>query len=274
LLYVSGDVEMRDYLREYIEGLQSNGRYSFSLGELRSAHNVSNNALAMALHRHCRKGKIVCVRKGFYVIVPPEYSNAGIMPPSLFIDDMMAYIGRDYYVGLLSAAVFHGATHQQPQEVYIVTGKPALRSISVKGIRMNFITRNVIPEHGIEQRKTDTGYVNISSPELTALDLIQFRLKSGGIARAVETIEGFVEQITANNLRKLTKCKIPMSVFQRLGFILESTFRRQAVADSLHEHIHKKILRFIPLEPSARSGKAERDNRWKVVGNVELEQRL
>jgi len=48
-----------------------------------------------------------------YVLVPLEYLHAGAPPPSWFIDDLMKAMERPYYVGLLSAAGIHGASHQQ-----------------------------------------------------------------------------------------------------------------------------------------------------------------
>ena len=64
------------------------------------------------------------------MIVPLEYLHAGGPPPSLFIDDLMKAMERPYYVGLLSAAALHGASHQQPQEFQVFSDRP-IRPIQV-----------------------------------------------------------------------------------------------------------------------------------------------
>ena len=69
---------------------------------------LSEVALDSALRRQRQRGRIVSPRRGFYVIVPQEYALAGSPPPSWFIDELMAYLGQPYYVGLLSAAALHG----------------------------------------------------------------------------------------------------------------------------------------------------------------------
>ncbi|MFQ5652367.1 MAG: type IV toxin-antitoxin system AbiEi family antitoxin domain-containing protein [bacterium] len=86
----------QNYLARFVERLQSQGRYSFTLAELRRAFELSDEALKKALYRLVRKQKIAPVRQGFYVVVPPEYLAAGILPPHLFIDDLMEFLGASY----------------------------------------------------------------------------------------------------------------------------------------------------------------------------------
>jgi len=57
-------------------------------------------------------GRVACVRKGFYVIVPLEYQAIGSVPAEWFVDDLMRFIGQPYCAGCLSAAAIHGAAHQ------------------------------------------------------------------------------------------------------------------------------------------------------------------
>lgn len=84
---------------------------------------MSDNAVKKALQRAKQKKGIALIRKEFYIIVPPEYRQLGILPPVLFIADLMRFLNRNYYTGLLNAAVFYGAAHQQPQEFFCYYNK-------------------------------------------------------------------------------------------------------------------------------------------------------
>ena len=55
------------------------------------------------------KRRLVVPRRGFFVIVPLEYRQSAAPPPDWYIDALMKSCGRQYYVGLLSAAALHGA---------------------------------------------------------------------------------------------------------------------------------------------------------------------
>lgn len=96
------------FLYNYLELLQENGNMpSFDPKPLRPWG--SNEALQQAARRLAARKRLVSPRRGFYVIVPIEYRTAGAPPPAWFIDDLMTFQGRPYYVGLLSAAALHGA---------------------------------------------------------------------------------------------------------------------------------------------------------------------
>ena len=130
-----------NYISDYLIEVRSKGRFAITLEELRSKFDVSEKALLQNIYRLKTKNQIAQIRKEFYVIIPPQYSNRGMLPPSLFIDDMMKFLGRNYYVGLYSAAALHGAGHQQPMEFHVIIKKPALRNIKNQKLTLSFFTK-------------------------------------------------------------------------------------------------------------------------------------
>jgi predicted transcriptional regulator of viral defense system len=115
-------------LPDFVDQLQSEGRYSFLKEETKEATGLDGNALKKALWRMEDRNRIRMIRRGFYVIVPLEYSRTRVIPAEWFIADLMKFMDQLYYVGLLSAAAIYGAAHQQPQEFHVVIPE-ALRSI-------------------------------------------------------------------------------------------------------------------------------------------------
>ncbi len=123
-------VSGRNYsrLEHWIEDCQSKGKLAFNLVELRQRfQSDSETALKRVLDRLSEKEKVVSIYKGYYIIIPPQYSSKGILPVAMFIDGLMKFLERKYYVGLLNAAALHGASHQQPQEYFVVTEYPVMR---------------------------------------------------------------------------------------------------------------------------------------------------
>lgn len=102
----------RTHLSSYLTGLLSSGRAVFSRDEAVRDLGSSPGAFLDAAERLQRRGYLVNVRQGFYVVVPPQYLSWGAPPPSWYVDDLMRHEGRPYYVGLLRAAELHGASHQ------------------------------------------------------------------------------------------------------------------------------------------------------------------
>ena len=129
------------YILTWIEQLQSKGKIAFSYDEvIADFPEKSENAIIQSLSRLSQRGRVVPVYKGFYLIVPAEYAAMEILPPILFIDYLMEYIGKPYYIGLLSAAALYGAAHQQAQEFFILTTtkQPATQK---QWIKINYIIK-------------------------------------------------------------------------------------------------------------------------------------
>lgn len=268
-------VKGNNYILDKAAELQSRGVYAFSLDEVREFFpQQSPQALALALNRAVRKGRIKSVHKGYYVIISPEYALQGALPPPLFIDGLMNHLRRPYYVGLLNAAAYHGAAHQQPQEFTVITGLPALRMKQSKSIRIHFVARKALPVTGIEQRKTDTGYFNISGPELTAFDLIQFEDRVGGLNRVFQVLSELMDSMDEERLvRVLEQSDIAPAYVQRLGYMLEKVEESNPLAETLRVYLQKreKPLQRVPLKPKGKRTGYPIHSQWKIIENVKID---
>ncbi len=262
-------------LEYWVEECQSNGKLAFSLSELkRSFANDSETSLKRVLDRLSGKEKVVSVFKGYYVIVPPQYSSKGILPPAMFIDGLMKFLKRKYYVALLNAAALHGASHQQPQEYFVVTEYPVLRATKKKGIKINYIsTRQLPPDSLTEKRKTETGYINVSNPLLTAIDLIRYEKKIGGLNRASTVINELVEPVKRNDVNEELINYASVSSLQRLGFVLEEVLNKKELAERIFSLCKKAGMKFylIPLKTSGKKQKENINEKWRLMINTEIE---
>jgi len=257
-----------NYVENYLTEIQSKGRYSVTLKELKSKFNISEKAILQKIFRLKNKSQLAQVRKEFYVIIPPQYSNRGMVPPTLFINDMMDFLNREYYVGLFSAAALHGAGHQQPMEFQLMTQKPALRSINNQKLVINFFTKNEWKQDQIIEKKTETGYLKVSSPELTAFDLVQYHKRIGGLNRILPILKELAETIKPSFLLKTAKTQKKPNV-QRLGFLLDLS-GSDSLANSLFR-LMSENSKELPLSLAHKKRSGVINEKWKIIENTELE---
>ena len=265
-----GEKTTYNYLDKYLIEVRSQGRYSFTTEELKNQFNLSPNALNQILYRLKQKKKIALIRQGFYVIIPAEYSKQGIIPPYLYIDDLMKSLNRSYYVGLLSAAALHGAAHQQPTGYTVITQSPAPRSIDK--LKILFFSKQQFLQDGIVQRKTPAGYINVSSPELTALDFFDY-IHKFGINRITTIIQELSEEIRPAPLLKIAKQYPNTAAIQRLGYILDKAVSAVKLSDVLWKALSGKKIFPIPLSPQ-KEKKGKINTNWKIIQNMEIESDL
>jgi len=261
-----------NYLEEYISSIQSDGRLYFSLENIMRDHpGHSKDALKLSLNRLSSKKRVLSVYKGFYIIIPPEYRSRRIISAELFIDQLFAYLRRNYYVGLLSSAALHGASHQQAMEYFVFIEKPAIRSTNLEGLKINYVVKNSISQSGIEKRKTDAGYINISNPELTAIDIIAYQHRIGGLNRASTVLYELSESMLHDRLSEILNDNIPFSVLQRLGYILEIVLQKNELAGIVRKYLSGKKIFRIPLKPGNKKAGYNVNEDWKVIKNFKIE---
>ena len=251
----------------YVEGLQAGGRYTFTGAEIRARMVRSDTAIEAALRRLKKRGRIASPRRGFYVIVPPEYREAGCPPASWFIDDLMGFLGRPYYVGLLSAAAIHGAAHQQPMVFQVMTDA-ATRDAEAGRVRIEFHMKSALESSPVATVQTETGYMRVSTPEATAFDLVRFARAAGGLSSVATVLGELAENLDPGELATLSRsCRAPE--MQRLGYLLDLVGMSRltgALAAALRVRRHRPVL----LGPGGEN-QGSVDGRWRVIINESVE---
>ncbi len=260
----------RGQLEQVIYDIRASGRYSFSWDDVREKMNLSDKALRQGLYRMKQKRRIAHVRKGFYVIITPEYSSHGQLPPHLFLDDMMQWLGRRYYVGLLSAAALYGAAHQQPMKYYVVIEPPAMRNIQKGDLSIDFFVKKIWGEKDVIQKKTDAGYLNVSIPEITALDLLTYG--SFGINRIYTILEELSEEMKQSTLTRVSQ-NFPVSSVQRLGYLLDKELGNKKLVQGMLKGIKEREKHTVLLQKEGvQQGHEDKD--WQVIKNTTIESDL
>jgi len=271
---ISKTMVKAETISDWIFSKPPRGKYTFSRDEILSAFsNTKPETVSTKLSREVRKGKIMIPVKGFYVIIPDEYILRGFAPQPFYLDDMMKHLGRKYYMALMSAGIYHGAGHQAPLTFCIMVEPPAMHDKKTDKYSTQYFYRRIIPMEYVERRQTRTGYINISCPELTAIDLITYQARSGSVTRAATVLAELVEKTDFGRLGAEFVKVAPVACFQRLGYILDNVLEKHEEADALYDLMKKASVRLQPavLKPGKTVDGHEVNGRWKIIVNEEIE---
>lgn len=259
---------------DYLIHLASQGQHYFTTNDAMRALDSSKVNTWATLIRLEKKGSIATPYRGFHLIVPPEYRRLKCLPPEQFIPDLMRHLKLPYYVGLLSAAQYYGASHQQSQVFQVIT--PSNRNKIFCGkVKIDFVARKHMALLPTKQFNTSKGYVQVSTPEVTALDLVNYPLHCGGLNNVITVLEELTEHISASALLEFKNSQIATPQLQRLGFFLE-TIQHNELASSVEKLLKQRVFRTIPLVAKIpnKTLTTSINNRWKIQINETWESDL
>ena len=174
--------------------------------------------------------------------ITTQYVLRGSVPATYYIDQLMSYLQKPYYVCMLSAAELLGAAHQRPQQFSVMTTFPKRRTVSTRNVTIDWYYRDGLPH-------------------------------VGGLSRVATILEELSEQIDINNQFAPLATYVKKVVWQRLGYILENVVGEKKLADKLYEQLRRSsgYFKYQPLSTSTEDNPSSRDNRWKININVEIE---
>ena len=224
-------------LSEWIENREMRGYYTFTKEDIEKQFpSLGKDYMKTYLSRLVTKAKIISPWRNFYVIMPIEYSLKGIIPPVFYMDQLMAYLDKN-------------------------------------GTSILFFSKKEIQTEFIRKHKTQTGYINVSSPELTAIDLIENEKSVGGLNRVCTVLNELVDVVNLDSLNDSFFKASSTPVFQRLGYIMEHILEREDLAETLYSKMEVAGLKFrkVPFKVNKPTGYCEVDKKWKVIINQEIE---
>lgn len=259
-------------LREWAIELPAQGRYTFTTAEARAHQSdISAAGTAAALGRAEADGIIASPIRGFHVVLPLEDRAIGTPSWRLFLDPLMTHLQLPYYVGLLTAASIHGAAAQSAQVVQVVVARPR-RPVRVGRLAIEFIVRKTVRQAPVELRTTTSGRVRIATPDVVALDLVRYPGHSSGWSHVLAVLRDLAPTLRRPGMRKAFAMEPTTAEIQRLGHLL-GRLGADEVAAMLQAELQTRRSSWVPLDPQAVVSRreAERDPRWRVVVNVDLE---
>lgn len=243
------------------------GYYTFSLKEAEIAVGTGRKTWE-AIDRLAKQGWLFSPSKGFYVIIDPQHQGSGFLPVEWFIDDWMKHLGGHYYLGILTAAMLHGASHQKPQQVQVVRDR-VFADVDKGPYHISFFFKKIIPDDCCEQRQSPAGFFRISNPEMTAYDLLRYPKACPSLDLAATVLQELGEKISPDRLAALVDSRVEVATLQRLGWLLDYTGWPEKT-NLLAERLRYKKMVWRPMRTDLPKD-GPRDPRWRVIANAEIE---
>lgn len=253
---------------QFIRKLLQSGRCSFTMEEAARELGKTGLALNLVLQRLKKAHWIILVSRGFYLALDVQQQATGKLDPIWFVEDWASYLKMNYYVGGLSAAALHGASHQQPMQFQVFSDRQ-VRSIKRQGVQISSFYKKSILLEWREQRKSPSGYFHISNPELTAYDMLAFPRCCPSLDHAATVLVELAEVIDAKRLADLPRAGCMLSSLQRLGWLLEYV-KWPEKAERLHKELARISLNWAKLESRLPAG-GNRNDRWRVLENADVQ---
>jgi len=235
---------------ELIEELEEKEVVYFGPREVSNFLGIERRNAYQLLNRMKRKGLVVHVERGKYVL--KELWN------SLDVYRLASELVNASYIGFWSALHFHGLTDQVPRKVFVATPKRK-ESLEIQGDEVRFVNIQKSMMFGYERE----GGVRVSNPEKTVVDSLRFPSKAGGIDHVYRCLKNDLE------VEKITDYCLRMgvdTVIARAGYLLDR--KGFDGLERLKEEVEELDQRAV-LSPG--SGRTNLDKEWKIYVNVNLD---
>lgn len=118
--------------------------------------------------------------------------------------------------------------------------------------------------------KVQTGHIPTSTPEATALDLIRYARRIGGLDRVLTVLQELSEVMKTEKLEEAAKSDGKIAYAQRLGFLLEKAGFSN-LTEKVSKWVHEKNPLPVKLEASMPTRGCKKDERWKILINIDVE---
>ncbi|OQA91029.1 MAG: hypothetical protein BWY26_01219 [Elusimicrobia bacterium ADurb.Bin231] len=209
-----------------------------------------------------RKGRLIQLRRGKYLLVPIKAPNQR-WTPNEFVAAALWIGDIPYYIGYFTAYNYWGFTEQMPQTVFVLNTRKNDKKL-IGNIQYEALKIDENKYFGVKRIKIEGQEVLISDKERTLVDFVYNPIGSFDNISAV-----LKENINKIDLGKFIRylIKFPVvSVRKRAGYLIEKIGCRDPLLIKLKKSIGNKNT-YIVLNPANKTRKGKIDKEWKIIVN-------
>lgn len=245
------------------------GRTALATREIAQILEIPADQVRRRLAAPSGRGEWVSIARGVWLPVPAELRGTGKIYALDAIGPVMRKLGLNYYVGWLSAAALHGATHQAVQVFQVAVDRPA-HPTGANQLRIQYFVRSELQNVTTVNKVSRTDVVPVSSVEATMLDIASDVSSCGGLGNAATIIAELAELDDFSVERLIRQATFfSATAIRRLGWILGQLQPSLNLSGLLKiaESMSHTPARLNPHYPA----KGPLDKTWNIYMNSEFE---
>ena len=226
------------------------------------------------LMRMQKRGEVLLVWKGIYIINPKEYFGGEYVHLKEYLDVVMHNMNKDYYVSLRGAMAEYSPSTYNFEYYDIIVERPGLHgTVGDTKPSAYFVNSASVPSSYIINKETRYGSFRLATRELLAIDLITYPNVLGSLQASVNVLKVLLPRLNFRRLQEdIFKYRTAANI-QRLGYIIENVLDKPAKAQPLHDLLDKRYNKVYARNAlaSALPLSHKIDKRWQLDVNIELE---
>lgn len=209
-----------------------------------------------------RKGRLVQLQRGKYLLVPIKAPNQQWMPNEFMVASF--WMGDiPYYIGYFTMYNYWGFTDQIPQTIFVLNTKKNIKK-TIANVKYEALRIDSKKYFGVQKIKIEDEDVCISDKERTLVDFIYNPIESFDKVRI--TLRDNWQKINLEKFIEYLKRFPVVSIRKRAGFLLEESGCKNPGLEKLKKTIESERT-YVVLDPFNKSRKGKINREWKVIVN-------
>ena len=209
-----------------------------------------------------RKGRILKIEKGKYILVPIKAPNQQWMPNEFVMADL--WMGdTPYYIGYFTMYNYWGFTEQIPRTIFVLNTAKSRKTI-IQNLLFQAVKIDQRKFYGVQKIRIEDSQVCISDKERT---LVDFAYNPLGSMRNFElALRDNLKEIDLGKFIRYLKRFPVVSVRKRAGFLLQELGCESKLLEDLKKTIGKKRV-LVLLNPFNKNVRGKVNKEWQVIVN-------
>jgi predicted transcriptional regulator of viral defense system len=248
-----------------LAGLYDRSQSTFTLDDAKAITHLSSALASSLLHKAVRRGLISRLKRGLFVIVPPELGSATEYSGNPYLTARKLAGSAACFISHASAMEIHRMV-TQPQLAVFASSTKRIRSRTLYGTEFRFIFIQPEDYFGASNRwVTKQESVEVSDPERTVIDGLRQPEYCGGVTEVAKGLWMRHQDMQATKLVDYALRLGTGAVIRRLGYLLE--LYAIAAENELARLRNALTATYVPLDPVLpKEGPYLR--RWRLQLNI------
>jgi predicted transcriptional regulator of viral defense system len=214
------------------------------------------------------------LKKGLYALLPPtDWVDSKGFVINRYWTAANLMRGRPYFVAYYTAMDLHQMTQHPIRTVFVAVTRQQ-KDLTVGPVRFRFVTLAEARFFGAETRRLEGNPVEVADLERTFLDCVDRMELCGGLEEVVRGFDRRHRDLDRDKLLRYTLQLDGPVAAKRLGLLLELVGHGDVRLFRELERTTPRLGHYVPLEPGGERQPTERNRRWELDVNADVERLL